>query len=1015
MRGISLLSRPTADIIRNIGKIHRQEIRFIIEPCGPTKFHVKQIYPATSRSGTVYTVSIGAAQLCTCGSREICIHILYVMIRYFGVPKNSELLYQRSLSDREVNSLLERRYIRRARMHYQQENRQSSPNRNHSQNNNHQNHQHNVPTSVYVPTYQPPQKKVNRLNISENDLYPICYDSLFDCPLEEVAWCSYGCGGNFHVKCVQEWIYSQNADGKPGSCPLCRIQMDDPDTSVAPNQKEFDKFHQQQLLQKQNQPNETPSNNNNLLHSNDTCASSNVTKYFESLVQRNEDTNNNSNNNNNFNYINNNASINNNRNNSSDNNDNNNNNLNSNENTRNNNEDGDSYLAMLRRELESSSQSHARLQQQIENHKRLNSQIHNNIINNNRNNDDDETMQMSSLQAQISEIDEFLTAARTELNNEMARLKEHQRRVQASIEAQIKAGARARSGLKDSRGRNVEPVLKVRVPIFDPLTATTTASQQQQPKQLPRMIDSASINESTRRGQARSLLNRSTDDNSNDNNNSNNVAAVNNDNDSGRSESPTSISDDHLKRSRVIVTAKPKMAQRVVHRAESPTSVSLAASEPIAQIQIPTSASLSQVESIQKNLLPAIQEAVPQEKNEASSSSPTVSNFGASLLQSPPKTSSPVIARPSSSQSPSILSPATVAAANSASSIPPRSSLTQLSQIAAPKQLIRPSPSLHSNSSSILLDSLADQPPLSDNSPSLADNSPLLSDNSLPSVSPASLADQSSLSSKCPLLSNNSPSSFLALPASPPSPINISPLVSSDSPSLSDNSPSQSSKSPLFSNNSPSSFLALPASPPSLSSNLPSAAGCSPFVSASISAASPSDASAEAASSSPAAESGHHSRLDSLIDELCSLESYIEQQPAAPCPHHRYASLHQQPRLAHSSLSPIPSSKPNAEAAESEPKKRIKAPVTAKTINLNDTFNDLTAPRGNITDGLTLAQQHARENELRLQRTLNPTLTPKGLGAKRAAKSRLQAKRGQNSQAVMQKRNKNQSRLGWSS
>ncbi|OHT17411.1 hypothetical protein TRFO_12367 [Tritrichomonas foetus] len=71
----------------------------------------------------------------------------------------------------------------------------------------------------------------------------------------------------------------------------------------------------------------------------------------------------------------------------------------------------------------------------------------------------------------------------------------------------------------------------------------------------------------------------------------------------------------------------------------------------------------------------------------------------------------------------------------------------------------------------------------------------------------------------------------------------------------------------------------------------------------------------------------------------------------------------------------------------------------------------LTLPRGNIMDGLTLAQQQARENELRHQRSLNPSLNG-NISTKRAAQSRLQVKRQTQSQNRGNARNQP---LGWSS
>lgn len=892
MRGISFLSRPTADIIRNIGRIHRQEIRFILEPCGPTKFHLKQIYPATTRSGTIYTVSIGAAQLCTCGSREICAHILYVMMRYFGVPKDSELLYQRSLSDSEIDSLFERRYIQRARSHSHQHNQQASPSRSRSQNNNnHQNIQSNV---SYTPVYHPPPQKVNRLKISEDDLCPICYDSLFDCPPEEVAWCSFGCGGNFHLKCVQEWICSQNADGKPGSCPLCRVQMDRPDNTKAPNQKEFDDFYKQQLLQKQKHEINEEISAVSLFHSKDSCeAQNNNNSATPQLNQTATNSNNNGSG-----------------------------------------SEG-SYLAMLRREMEASSASRAQIQQQIENQEKNQHQSQcscNNSNNNNNNNNDNndnfhgsDDFSISELAAQINEIDEFLSAARAELNNEMNRLKEHQRKVQATIEAQIKAGARARSGLKDSRGRSVEPVLKVRVPMFDSATSNITSQVTQQPVQrrqpqsiAPQPLHRVSIHSQEPNSSQQQAKPRIQD-------------------------SMTATSNDHQNQAtrptRVVVTASPVAAQRIVQK-ESGQNARLRGSASESQVT-----SLHQVNDfndtntslVAEGPVPITEDGEIMQNSPNSATQSSQPSVNSQRLQSPPRSPpqpppQPSIARPS-------IAPSSISFLNSPSHISP---LQQQQQ-----QQAAPSVSCSSSLSSL--------------SPVQHFSSSLNSSSSLSSVPPSS----------------------------PPPPPEHSPLVS-----IKERSDEEEKKDANGTD-----IEAMKINQQQQKQQL------------------------QLQQQQP--KQKQQSRLASLIDDYCSLESYEEEptnQSAAPSvftttlAHHqpqiRPILQHSQTREVHSSFNfePVSNKKQNEKNSEHK-KPEVMKP--AKTVNLNDVFNDLTAPRGNITDGLTLAHQQARENEQRLQRTLSPSLAPKGLIAKRAAKSRLQPKRTQNSQA--QQQSKRKARLGWSS
>jgi hypothetical protein len=208
MRRSGFASHPRAGLILDIMRVHRREVRFLIEPRGPTRFILRQVV-GSCVSPTPFAVSLGFSQRCSCTSRDICVHIIYVMMRFFGVPKDSDLLWQKSLTNQQITSLLEGRGI------FQHPRRHPPP---------------HPPSSSPVIR---PRNKVHRLAITEEDLCPICYDTMTTSEPEEVAWCSYGCGGNFHLECVQAWIDSKAAEGECGSCPICRIQITVPDTSAA--------------------------------------------------------------------------------------------------------------------------------------------------------------------------------------------------------------------------------------------------------------------------------------------------------------------------------------------------------------------------------------------------------------------------------------------------------------------------------------------------------------------------------------------------------------------------------------------------------------------------------------------------------------------------------------------------------------------------------------------------------------------------------------------------------------
>lgn len=182
----------TETVRERIETISSQQVRYIIDPRGVTKFIVKE-HGKKER----FTVGIGETHTCTCREKETCIHILYILMRYFSIPKDNPLLWKKNLSEREVNMIIDGR----ARI--------TAPQK---------------PKEIYRT--KSGKKKVKRQPITEEDVCPICYDNLCDCDKSKIAWCRCGCGGNFHRKCVKEWINSRRAYGETATCPLCRCELD---------------------------------------------------------------------------------------------------------------------------------------------------------------------------------------------------------------------------------------------------------------------------------------------------------------------------------------------------------------------------------------------------------------------------------------------------------------------------------------------------------------------------------------------------------------------------------------------------------------------------------------------------------------------------------------------------------------------------------------------------------------------------------------------------------------------
>ena len=197
MRKTPFIPRATVEIINLINTIERHDAIFTIQSKGPTCYVLSPL----SNPKQKFTVSIGTEQKCSCKETGICVHILYVMMRYFGVPRDNNLLWQNSLTDHEIDLLING-------YPFNSENRSGKIKKSHS----------------LAPQDKP--GKIKRLPFGPRDVCPICYDTLINPRNERICWCHLGCGGNFHFLCLQQWIQTREDVGAKPSCPICRAELD---------------------------------------------------------------------------------------------------------------------------------------------------------------------------------------------------------------------------------------------------------------------------------------------------------------------------------------------------------------------------------------------------------------------------------------------------------------------------------------------------------------------------------------------------------------------------------------------------------------------------------------------------------------------------------------------------------------------------------------------------------------------------------------------------------------------
>jgi len=142
-----------------------------------------------------YKVCIGSRQMCSCADGELCVHLLFVMLRVLGVPQANAVLWQHSLTDNEVAAVLAKklggadgeqakhRYLRRGSA--------------------------GDAAGAAAPR-----------TLTEDSMCPICMDEMQadgEEAQEPVTHCKKSCGNHVHVKCMimyAEHALAENRRGK---------------------------------------------------------------------------------------------------------------------------------------------------------------------------------------------------------------------------------------------------------------------------------------------------------------------------------------------------------------------------------------------------------------------------------------------------------------------------------------------------------------------------------------------------------------------------------------------------------------------------------------------------------------------------------------------------------------------------------------------------------------------------------------------------------------------------------
>lgn len=223
-----LVTHRIAQVTGNQDGVERANL-YLVQELGPTLFMVRHeeeetvTVPATTthslEDGATttppttstetrsrkYKVAIGDMQKCTCGDSEVCVHVLFVMIKLLRVPATNPLVWQHALLDREVNDILSGTFRRRA------EARRRPPVRDFLR-------RSSTPSTVDGANGC---GGVERRAIEEGDTCPVCLDDLKP-GAKDLTYCKKGCGKQAHAKCMKMYAEHNQSVGKKVTCPLCR-------------------------------------------------------------------------------------------------------------------------------------------------------------------------------------------------------------------------------------------------------------------------------------------------------------------------------------------------------------------------------------------------------------------------------------------------------------------------------------------------------------------------------------------------------------------------------------------------------------------------------------------------------------------------------------------------------------------------------------------------------------------------------------------------------------------------
>ncbi|KAF0696288.1 Aste57867_12986 [Aphanomyces stellatus] len=197
---------------------------YLVKTTGPTNYVIQE-----QNSDKKHRVLIGSVQSCSCGDKEICCHILFVMLKILRVPPANAVVWQRSLIDSETNMVLTGGYSQATEKKTTAFLRRKVA----------------VDAADAGAEALAGSKESERHELVEGEVCAICQEEMVEAQ-KNLTYCKRGCGNNFHIDCMKIFGESRKQSKENIICPLCR--QDWGDSALTELKKEADVANRNPLV-----------------------------------------------------------------------------------------------------------------------------------------------------------------------------------------------------------------------------------------------------------------------------------------------------------------------------------------------------------------------------------------------------------------------------------------------------------------------------------------------------------------------------------------------------------------------------------------------------------------------------------------------------------------------------------------------------------------------------------------------------------------------------------------------